>query len=139
MGHSSLRELRINGESNYEEECCDFGAALAALIAADAPALHVLDCSDNKLTDAGLAPIVEALPLNHHLRELNCRDNGMSEAFARQRLLPAVRANTSLQTVCKRLRFAAPSCGESGYAGVPLVTSPLMRRCRRQATHLLQA
>ena len=73
---------------------------LAALIAADAPALHVLEvfCCDS-LGDAGMAPIVEALALNHHLRELNCHSNGTSDAFARERLLPAVRANTSLRTL----------------------------------------
>jgi hypothetical protein len=43
-----------------------------------------------------LAPIMKALPLNHHLRELNVDYNGMSEAFARKRLLPAVSANTAL-------------------------------------------
>jgi hypothetical protein len=40
---------------------------------------------------------VEALPLNRHLRTLNLRFDSMSEAFARERLLPAVRANTTLR------------------------------------------
>ena len=98
VGHRSLRQLYISGEHTAAEGCGAFGAALAALIAADAPALHVFDCSDNALGDAGMAPIVEALALNRHLRELNASRNGISEAFRRERLLPAVRANTSLRS-----------------------------------------
>jgi hypothetical protein len=44
-----------------------------------------------------LTPIVEALTLNRHLRTLDVDGNDMSEAFARERLLPAVRANTTLR------------------------------------------
>ena len=99
VGHRSLRELRLHGEETDEEDCGAFGAALAALIAADAPALHVLDCVNNALGDAGMAPIVEALPLNHHLRELDCRINGMSAAFARDQLMPVVQAHTSMRVL----------------------------------------
>ena len=96
--HPSLRELSITGEYiAAAEHRGAFGAALGALIAADAPALHVLDCSYNRLGDAGLAPIVEALALNRHLRALDCHSNGTIEAFARERLLPAVRANATLR------------------------------------------
>ena len=53
---------------------------------------------NNSLDDtAGLAPIVEALALNRHLRELDLSYNDMSEAFAREQLLPALRANTTLR------------------------------------------
>jgi hypothetical protein len=41
-------------------------------------------------------PLLEALPHNTHLRLVACEGNGMSAAFARDVLLPAVRANTSL-------------------------------------------
>ena len=40
---------------------------------------------------------MDALALNRHLRDLNLLGNGMSEAFARERLLPAARANTMLR------------------------------------------
>ena len=98
-GHLSLRELRLTPGRKAEaaEDRSAFGAALAALIAADAPALHTLNCSCNSLGDAGLEPIVEALALNRHLRELDLRGNDMSEAFARERLLPVVRASTTLR------------------------------------------
>ena len=102
IGHRSLREFQVILEepSAIEipaDERFAFGAALAALIAADAPALLVLNCSGDSLRDVGLAPIVEALVLNHHLRALNLCFNGMSEAFARDQLLPALRANTTLR------------------------------------------
>jgi hypothetical protein len=101
VGHPSLRKLELNGERTAPWELADdpiaLGAALAALVAADAPALQALRISDNALGDAGLAPLVAALPRNRHLRKLNINQNGMSERFARKRLLPAVRANTGLQ------------------------------------------
>jgi hypothetical protein len=98
VGHRSLRELQITGEGHTTVEAVRvFSAALAALIAADAPALHVLRCGDYSLGDAGLATIVEALPLNRHLRTLDVSNSGMTEACARERLLPAVRANTTLR------------------------------------------
>jgi hypothetical protein len=102
VGHPSLRELGTTGEDTTlgPHNASTVGAALAALIAADAPALQVLDCSMNStFRDAGLAPIVAALPLNRHLHKLDFHSNGMSEAFAREQLLPAVRANTSLRVL----------------------------------------
>jgi hypothetical protein len=44
-----------------------------------------------------LGPLFEALPHNTHLRTLNCCRNQASEAFTRDRLLPAARANRSLR------------------------------------------
>ena len=99
LGHPSLRELDIYGEDitvTTTEARNAFGAALAALVAADTPSLHVLECHSNSLGDAGLVSIVEALVLNHHLRWLNVNHNGISEAFARERLLPALRAHDAL-------------------------------------------
>jgi hypothetical protein len=75
------------------------GAALGALVAANAPALQELDAAYSWLADEGLGPLVDALPGNTHLRKLLLSEeaHGMSEAFARDRLLPAVRANASLR------------------------------------------
>ena len=101
VGHPSLRELELSCEQTLDAEeretAVPLGAALAALVAADAPALQELDIVGNDLGDAGLAPLAVALPRNRHLRTLKLRVNGMSERFARERLLPAVQANTSLR------------------------------------------
>jgi hypothetical protein len=48
------------------------------------------------LGDARLG-LVDALPHNRYLERLGYSGNGMSEEFARERLLPAVHANTSLR------------------------------------------
>jgi hypothetical protein len=112
--HPRLRELRISGdEPTTTEDRFALGAALAALIAVDAPALQTLDCSHNALGDAGLAPIMDALPLNRHLRHLEVSRNGMSEAFARERLLPAVRANTTLRILLADSYPAMPGAEEA--------------------------
>jgi hypothetical protein len=73
------------------------GAALRALLRANAPALHTLDIHSNRLGDAGMGPVVKALRCNTRLTKLDCSDNRLSYAFARDRLLPAVRANASLR------------------------------------------
>jgi hypothetical protein len=75
------------------------GAALGALVAANAPALRVLNVSGCHLDDTSMGPLVDALARNTHLQELvlyNTIPPRMSDAFARERLLPAVRANASL-------------------------------------------
>lgn len=103
VGHPSLRKLTVLCESGVAP--VERGAALAALVAADAPALDTLtvycyhtedDCTC-ALGDGGLLPIMRALPRNRHLRVLNIQQNDMSERFARGRLLPALRANTGLR------------------------------------------
>jgi hypothetical protein len=81
------------------------GAALGALLAANAPALRELDVSCCHLGDAGMGPLLQALPRNTHLRELTCGSNDMSDAFARDVLLPAVRANGSLRTLVMHVIF----------------------------------
>ena len=93
--HQSLRELRVS--TRNDAGLAAFGAAVAAIIAADSPVLQSLSVAYVSLYDAGLAPIVAALPHNHHLRDLDLSRTGPSDAFLRNTLLPAVRANTSLR------------------------------------------
>jgi hypothetical protein len=97
VGHRSLRVIDVSGEAPADATA--LGAALGALLAADAPALQALSADRNALGDAGLAPLVAALPRCRHLRELHIAGNDMSAAFAHEQLLPAVRANASLQTL----------------------------------------
>ncbi len=77
------------------------GRALGALIAADTPALHELDAAGLMLEDIGMAPLLDALPRNNHLRVLNCELNRTSVAFENARLLP--------ELLAFKLRVAAAS------------------------------
>ena len=99
-GHPSVRVLALDWNNVHDAAAA--GAALGALVAANAPALQELDVHTCHLGDAGLGPLFDALPHNAHLRQLDCSNTGMSAQFARDRLLPAVRANTSLRKLLTR-------------------------------------
>jgi hypothetical protein len=96
-GHASVRTLRLTHHYVHGAHRAAAGATLGALVAANAPALTELDVSFCNLGSVGLRPLLEALPANAHLRVLDCSRNDISDAFARDVLLPAVRANTSLR------------------------------------------
>jgi hypothetical protein len=96
-GHASLRHLTLSYEDAPSEHAVTLiGPALAALVAANTPALKKLSLSFFSLGDAGMRPLLEALPYNTQLNGMMCAGNRMSAAFVRDVLLPAVRANTSL-------------------------------------------
>jgi hypothetical protein len=88
--HRSLCELDLgrNAVGFAQQQA---GAALGALVAANAPALRRLNIHSSGLGDAGMGPVVDALPHNTHLRMLRCFGHGASAAFVRERLLPALR------------------------------------------------
>ena len=94
-GHPTLDEISLIANPPHDPVAA--GAALGALVAANTPALRLLRVGCSLLGDAGLAPLCDALPHNTHLRSLRCSNNGMSAEFARDRFVPAVRANTSLR------------------------------------------
>jgi hypothetical protein len=98
-GHASLRMLSLRANSVEEADGAAVGAALGVLVAADAPALTALDVTACRLGDDGLRPLFGALPQNTHLRALHVSFNNVSQACARDVLLPAVRANASLREV----------------------------------------
>jgi hypothetical protein len=96
--HPRLRELALSDPPHDGGlRAAEAGAALAALLLANAPALQTLHIDWCRLGDAGMGPVVDALRHNTHLTKLTCSWNDMSEAFARDVLLPAVRANGSLR------------------------------------------
>jgi hypothetical protein len=96
-GHPSVQKLYVVNNEVQAAAAPAAGAALGALVAANAPALSTLNVSFCFLGDAGLAPLLDVLPRNTHLRKLRCLGSGMSAAFARDTFLPAIRANTSLR------------------------------------------
>jgi hypothetical protein len=90
-GHRCLRSLTI-----YEDVLEEAGEAFGLLIAADAPALTYLEVGSGE-GDAGLSPLLAALPLNTHLRSLKWCWYGISEALVNDVLLPSVRDNSGLR------------------------------------------
>jgi hypothetical protein len=80
-----------------EAEQADLGALLGALLRAEDAALRTLDVRNCSLGDAGLRALAAALAANTTLTALDCAENGVSGACARDALLPAARANESLR------------------------------------------
>jgi hypothetical protein len=97
--------------------------ALAALLSVDSSALETLILYRCGLDDDTLGPIVDALAHNTHLRALDIIANDMSDAFARGRLLRAVRANTSLHDL---------QTTENEYAAVDAVAHVATRGKQKQ-------
>ncbi len=95
-GHASLRTLVLSHNWIKQADQAVAGAALGALVAANAAALQEVDLYSCGLGDAGLRPLFDALPANTHLRTLDCVANILTDAFACEQLLPAVRVNGSL-------------------------------------------
>jgi hypothetical protein len=98
VSHPSLRELDVShNAAGTPAQQGIAGALIATLVAANAPALRTLNVECCSLGDAGLGLLADALAHNTHLRTLKCADNGITEALARERLLPAVQANAALR------------------------------------------
>jgi len=95
-GHPTLRRLCFWGNDTDDPAPAAVGIALAALVAADS-ALESLDVSDCSLDYAALRPLFAAVAHSTRLRKLDCSVNHISESCAREAILPAVQANTSLR------------------------------------------
>jgi hypothetical protein len=101
-GHPTLQELALSKNREVLNDGAStvdvaVGAALGTLVAANSPSLRTLDLGLCGLRDDELGPLFDALPANTHLETLHCCRSNISEAFARERMLPAVRANVSLR------------------------------------------
>jgi hypothetical protein len=94
LAHASLRSLQLRHRAVDAPRAAAAGRLLAALVAANAPALLHLELFGLRF-DA-LAPLFDALRRNTHLRVLECDAVYVSEASAERVLLPALRANASL-------------------------------------------
>jgi hypothetical protein len=114
--HPRLRTLALFANRCSDDMGADaehqeaIGTLLGALVAADAPALQTLDVCNSGFDEAVLGPVFAALPRNTHLCSLDIAGDGMSAAFARDKLLPAVRANTGLRTLRACTDAAAFNC-----------------------------
>jgi hypothetical protein len=82
----------LNLSDSLVQDTTAFGHALGALLGANLPSLHTLHVNFCLLGDEGLAPLLDGLAANTHLRELDCHGNNLSEAFKRDRLWLALAA-----------------------------------------------
>lgn len=106
--HPTLTHIDVSNNNVPKKHRAAVGAALSALVAANARALTSLNLSGCRLQDAGLGPLVDALPSNTVLRSLNCQlaleqrwrfDDDVLIQQCAVRLLAAVQANTGLRTL----------------------------------------
>ncbi len=100
--HPSLHKLTCSNwfpEEAFGDAATTVGAALGALVAANAPALESLLLISTRLDDAGLGPLLDALPSNTHLTELDISGSRVTQDCVRDVLLPAVRANVGLRSL----------------------------------------
>ena len=97
-GHVSLQHLSFDVNDGHDAGAV--GAALGALVSANAPALTNLHLSQQycmEMADSVLIKLLfEALPANTHLRVLHCTYR-FSRGLMADVVLPAVRANSSLR------------------------------------------
>ncbi len=129
-GHKSLHELNVSHNfADTSAKQAVAGAVLAALVAANAPALHTLDISFCSLGDAGFGLLMDALPQNTHLHTLHCADNDITEDFVRNRVRPAVQANTSLH----KLILADDEAAHPAHLAIMRERKTWWRRARQQA------
>jgi hypothetical protein len=123
VNHPGLKRLTFN----WSYDCADdtlVGAALGALVAANAPALQNLNLEAGGMHDAAMGPLIDALASNTHLEEVDLTDNFLSEALVRDQLLPALRANREVDV---SVHESAPLAREVN----ALVMRHMRRRFRR--------
>jgi hypothetical protein len=95
--HPSVQTVNLGFNGVAVADRARAGASLGALVEANVPALKELFVSGCGLGDEGIGPLVDALAVNTHMRKLVCSGNDMSDAFALERLQPALLANNSLR------------------------------------------
>ena len=101
-GHPTLRQLDLSYYQPHPAAAAHVGAALGALIAANAPALRELDLCGCALGDAGLSAVADALPRNTHLHLMDLAGNVPTVDFVAGALARGVCANTTLARLCIR-------------------------------------
>jgi hypothetical protein len=106
-GHPTLRELNLRWNRVDHVTSPAVGGALAALVAADS-ALQTLNVYHCNLGDDAVRPLFAAVAGSTRLRTLICCDNGISANCAREAVLPAIQANTSLRKLDSGYARAIP-------------------------------
>ena len=96
-GHCSVARLEISlNFVQQPESSVAVGEMLGRLIASSSQ-LEDVNVASCNLGDAGMRPLFEAIAGSRTLRKLDCSYTAISQECARDVILPAVRANTSLR------------------------------------------
>ena len=104
-GHPSITSIDLGfnhggGDGLSDEARAAAGAALGALVGANAPALTALRLFGCDLGDAGLRPLCDALPHNSRLLTLEVENNDVTEDLIKKHLRLAVKECESLRELC---------------------------------------
>lgn len=99
------------------------GAALGALIAADAEALIILNLSALSLGDVGMRFVAAALPFNTHLHTLDISRNELSEGFVRDCFIPLLHWNTGLKALHMNPRSSREVAGPAIFSEAEAVVN----------------
>ena len=114
IGHPTLTSVNLgwNQAAQLDAQRQAAGSLLGALIAANAPALRQLCIDNSDLRNDGFRAVAAALPRNTHLSDFRCFGNALTPVFARDTLLPAVKANNSLLNLEAQGNFDFDDHGE---------------------------
>ena len=96
VGHPTLRRIELSSKVPDDEAASAAGQLLAALLAANTPALLFLSMSDNPIGDDAARMLLPALTANTHLLGLRLAEDTLSDAFIRNELRPVALAHPSL-------------------------------------------
>ena len=100
VGHPTLQEISLaNNRILFDDSQNTVGACWARLITANSPSLRKLSLALCEAGDDVLRPVIAVLASNTTLRALYLHHNALSAPFARDVVLPSVRANTSLRVL----------------------------------------
>ena len=98
VGHPTLEGISLaSNRILFDDPHNTVGACLARLVAANIPSLHTLSLESCEAGDNTLHPVFAALISNTSLRTLCLQYNDLSAPFAREVVLPSIRANSELR------------------------------------------
>ena len=136
VGHPTLQEISL--ESNwihFDDPQNTVGACWARLVAANSSSLHTLSFAICLAGDEVLRPVFTALGRNTFLRTLLLHENTLTDPFARDVVLPSLRANSGLRKI---VLFDLEHDEESVPYLVKAQALVFARRCGTASDHMMR-
>lgn len=98
VAHPSLKFVRVSDQGDFPRTVPGFVTTwLSAVVTANSPLGHIH--ADLHLSEEDVLPFYSALGSNTRLHSITAPGRNMSAGFLREVVLPAVTANTSLETI----------------------------------------